>query len=159
MNEIQEVTALANSVDPEGDYSQSDLVDSLRSVGIGLGDAVYAVVNLAALGQAKGVPPQKISAGASLEPSTKRSARAERSSYRRTHFPSAAERSSIFRTRFRSKARGVHSLSSLNMSACCPAPFDRPIRSIPWLVLDPGPRKFYPTCRPLASGKTAFPIV
>ena len=43
-----------NKVDLEEDYAQSDLVDGLRTIGIGLGDVVYAVVNLEALGKMKG---------------------------------------------------------------------------------------------------------
>jgi aminopeptidase-like protein/aminoglycoside N3'-acetyltransferase len=54
MNKVTETTALENTVDLDGDYSQSDLIDSLRHIGIGLGDVVYAVVNLAALGKMKG---------------------------------------------------------------------------------------------------------
>src|SRR5277367_29706 len=46
--------ALLNKVDLDGDYSQSDLVDGLRAIGIGPGDVVYAVVNLEALGKMKG---------------------------------------------------------------------------------------------------------
>ncbi len=45
---------MANIADVDGDYSQSDLTDSLKQIGIGLGDVVYAVVNLATLGKAKG---------------------------------------------------------------------------------------------------------
>lgn len=44
---------MGNIVDIEGDYSQSDLIDSLKRIGIGLGDVVYTVVNLDALGKAK----------------------------------------------------------------------------------------------------------
>jgi len=43
-----------NIADVDGDYSQSNLTDSLKQIGIGLGDVVYAVVNLATLGKAKG---------------------------------------------------------------------------------------------------------
>jgi aminopeptidase-like protein/aminoglycoside N3'-acetyltransferase len=43
-----------NITDVDGDYSRSDLTDSLKQIGIGLGDVVYAVVNLASLGKAKG---------------------------------------------------------------------------------------------------------
>ncbi len=43
-----------NIADIDGDYSQSVLTDSLTQIGIGLGDVVYAVVNLATLGKTKG---------------------------------------------------------------------------------------------------------
>ncbi len=43
-----------NEVDLDIDYAQSDLVDGLRTIGIGRGDVVYAVVNLEALGKMKG---------------------------------------------------------------------------------------------------------
>ena len=46
--------ALMNKVDLDGDYSQSDLVDGLKAIGIGPGDVVYVVVNLEALGKVKG---------------------------------------------------------------------------------------------------------
>ena len=45
---------LVNTRDLDGDYSQSDLVESLKKIGIGFGDVVYTVVNLAALGKASG---------------------------------------------------------------------------------------------------------
>ena len=43
-----------NIADVDGDYSQSDLTESLKQIGIGHGNVVYAVVNLATLGKAKG---------------------------------------------------------------------------------------------------------
>jgi len=46
--------ALVNMEDFDGDYSQSDLINSLRKSGLGLGDVVYVVVNLATLGKVKG---------------------------------------------------------------------------------------------------------
>src|ERR1700679_1704159 len=51
--------ALMNKVDVDGDYSQSDLVDGLKTIGIGAGDVVYAVVNLDALGKMKGCTESK----------------------------------------------------------------------------------------------------
>ncbi len=51
MNEASEPMALDRIDDLDGDYSQSDLVDSLAQVGIGLGDIVYVIVNFAKLGK------------------------------------------------------------------------------------------------------------
>jgi aminopeptidase-like protein/aminoglycoside N3'-acetyltransferase len=54
MNKARELAALENIDDVDGNYSQSDLIDSLRKSGIGLGDVVYTVVNLPKLGKMKG---------------------------------------------------------------------------------------------------------
>lgn len=54
MNKAREVTALVNDLEFAGDYSQSDLSDSLRNIDIGPRNVVYVVVNLATLGQMKG---------------------------------------------------------------------------------------------------------
>lgn len=53
MERLTELTGLLDRTDHDGDYSQSDLVDALNKIGISAGDVVYAVVNLAALGNAK----------------------------------------------------------------------------------------------------------
>lgn len=54
MSRVGEPKVLTTVEDSYGDYSQSDLVDGLRRIGIGQGDTVYTVVNLAKLGKAKG---------------------------------------------------------------------------------------------------------
>lgn len=53
MNTASELTSLRSIDHADGDYSQSELIESIRKIGIGLDDIVYVVVNLPALGKMK----------------------------------------------------------------------------------------------------------